>query len=108
MSQNSLDSLIPIHTRSQPVRTDEIEYFRNDPSILLMNHQNPCHIITPEYERGGINTRDFVKQVHGTPLEKTIRRPFCDTQKEPERIRPHHIRMLGKDSPFLTYLDSCK
>ena len=46
-----------------------------------MNPQNPCHIITPEYERGGINTRDFVKQVHGTLLECTIRRPFCDTQK---------------------------
>ena len=108
MSQNPSDSLIPIHTRSQPVRTDEIEYFRNDPSILLMNHQDVCHIINPEYERGGINTRDFVKQVHGTPLEKTIRRPFCDTHKEPERIKPEHIRMLGKDSPFLTYLDSCK
>ena len=108
MSQDPLDSLIPIHTRSKPVRTDEIEYFRNDPCILLMNHQNPYHIINPEYERGGINTRDFVRKVHGTSLENTIRVPFCDKEKEPERIRPEHIRMLGKDSPFLTYLDSCK
>jgi len=108
MSKNPLDSLLPIHTRTQPIRTDEIEYFRNDPSILLMNHQNPCHIITPEYQRGGINTRDFVKQIQGTSIENTIRRPFCDNQIEPERIRPHHIQMLGKDSPFLTYLSSCK
>lgn len=108
MSQNPLDFLVPIHTRSQPVKTDEIEYFRNDPSILLMNHQDVCHIINPEYERGGINTRDFVKRVHGTSLENTIRVPFCHKEKEPERIKPEHIRMLGKDSPFLTYLDSCK
>lgn len=108
MSQNPLDFLIPIHTRSQPIRTDEIEYFRNDPRILLMNHQHPCHIINPEYERGGINTRDFVKRVHGTPLETTIRVPFCHKEKESKQIKPEHIRMLGKDSPFLTYLDSCK
>lgn len=108
MSKNPLDSLLPIHTRTQPIRTDEIEYFRNDPSILLMNHQNPCHIITPEYQRGGINTREYVKQIQGTSLENTIRRPFCDNQKEPERIRPHYIQMLGKDSPFLTHLSSCK
>lgn len=105
MSQNSTDFLIPIYTRSQPVKTDEIDYFRNDPSILLINHQDPRHIINPEYERGGINTRDFVKQVHGTSLGKTIRHPFCDNQKEPERIKPQHIKMLGKDSPFLTYLN---
>lgn len=108
MSQNTLDVLIPIHTRSHPVKTDEIEYFRNDPNILLMNHQDPCHIINPEYERGGINTRDFVKRVHGTPLENTIRVPFCHKEKESQSIKPHHIRMMGKDSPFLTYLDSCK
>ena len=108
MSKQTLDSMIPIHTRSKPVRTDEIEYFRNDPSILLMNHQNPCHIINPEYERGGIQTRDFVRRVHGTALENTIRVPFCHTEKEPQPIKPEHIRQLGKDSPFLTYLDSCK
>lgn len=108
MSQNPLDSLIPIHTKSQPIRTDEIEYFRNDPSILLMNHQNVSHIITPEYERGGINTKDFVKRVHGTPLENTIRVPFNHKEKESQPIKPEHIRMLGKDSPFLTYLNSIK
>jgi hypothetical protein len=108
MSQNPLDALIPIHTRSQPIRTDEVEYFRNDPSILLMNHQDPLHIINPEYERGGINTRDFVKRVHGTSLENTIRNPLCNNEKEPQPIKPEHIKMLGKDSPFLTYLDSRK
>ena len=108
MSQNPLDALIPIHTRSQPIQTDEINYFRNDPSILLINHQNPCHIIAPEYERGGIQTRDFAKRVHGTPLENTIRVPFCHKETEAQPIKPVHMRMLGKDSPFLTYLDALK
>lgn len=108
MSKQTLNDLTSIHTKSQPVKTDEIDYFRNDPSILLMNHQNPCHIITPEYERGGIQTRDFVKRVHATHLENTIRVPFNHAEKESKPIKPEHIRLIGKDSPFLTYLDSCK
>lgn len=108
MSKLNLNDLIPIHTKSQPVKTDEIEYFRNDPSILLMNHQDPRHIIAPEYERGGIQTRDFVKNIHGTPLETTIRVPFRHTEQESQPIKPQHIKIFGKDSPFLTYLDLCK
>lgn len=106
MSIDISNFLTPIYSRTQPNKTDEKEYIPIDPFTLLLNHQDPLHIITLEFERGGINTRDFVKRVHGTTLETTVRRPFWHSEKESTPIKPEHIRMLGKDSPFLTYLES--
>ena len=100
------DTILPIHTRSQSIKTDEVEYFRNDPQILLMNHQNVCNIINPEYQRGGIQTRDYVKSICGTNLENTIRVPFSSVEKESAPIKPEYMVQLHKDSPFITYINS--
>lgn len=108
MNPNQLDNLIPIYTRSQPIMTDEIKNSRNDPSILLRNHQDVCCIINAEYQRGGIDTRDFAKSVFGTSLGNKIPVPSCNGEREWEKIMPEDFKKLGKDCPMLTYLDSCK
>lgn len=95
--------ILPTYTRLDDNNLDTIDYERNDPSILLSNPQNPLHIINPEYERGGFNTRDYVKLVYGTPLEYTIRVPFNSTRLEPEPIKSAYLKKLGKDSPAEEY-----
>lgn len=95
--------LLPTFTRLDDNMLDIVDYRRNDPSILLSNHQNPLHIINPQYERGGLNTRDYVKLVYGTPLENTIRVPYNSTNLEPAPIKSSYIKMLGKDSPAEEY-----
>lgn len=105
---NDTHNMLPIHTRTHPIKTDELDYFRNDPQLLLMNHQNVCNIISPEYERGGIQTRDYVKSVYGTNLQHTIRIPFSSVYTEPAPIKPEYMIQLNKDSPFITYVNNCK
>lgn len=105
---NDTHTMLPIHTRTHPIKTDELDYFRNDPQLLLMNHQDVCNIINPEYERGGIQTRDYVKSVYGTNLENTIRVPFSSVHKESYPIKPEYMIQLHKDSPFITYINNCK
>jgi hypothetical protein len=93
--------LLPSFTRTRNVKTPYSNYNRTDPSILLTNPQNHKHIVTPELQRGGLNTRDYIKLVHGTSLKDTVQTPYCNKNIKP--IIPEHIQQIGKDSPFLTY-----
>ena len=98
--------LLPLHSKTEKVKTDEIDYFRYDPNIHLTDVNNFKHIVNPEYQRGGLDTRNYVKDVQGTPIETTIRVPFNHHVTESKPIKPEHVRMLGRDCPALTWLNN--
>ena len=99
-------ALLPVHSRTEKVKTDEIDYFRYDPDIHLTDVNNFKHIVNPEYQRGGLDTRNHVKDIQGTPLETTVRVPFNHPDTESKPIKPEHLRMLGRDCPALTWLNN--
>jgi hypothetical protein len=99
------DSLLPMFTRSH-VETYSVDYFRNDPNILLVNPQDHQHIIFPDHQRGGLQSRQFAKDVQCTTMNGTIRKPFNDMRTESDQIKFEHIKQLGKDCPYFTYINN--
>lgn len=99
---NNLNFLLPTYTRSEPIRRDTLHY--NNFSYLHVDPVNPLHIIFPEYERGGMDTRQYVKSINGTNLEHTVKTALRHNIAESTSIKPEHFIKIGKiDSPLITY-----
>lgn len=99
---NNLKFLLPTYTRTESKKPDEIDYNRFH--HLPVNPVDPLHIIFPEHERGGMDTRQYVKSINGTPLEYTVRTPFWHNITESLTIKSEYFITIGKlDSPQITY-----
>ena len=95
-SQNDTKYLLPVYSRTKKAKTEGIDLLRCDPDIHLTDVNNFQHIVTPEYQRGGSHTRNYVKDSKGTPLQKPVGTPL--------NITPEYLRILGQDCPALTWL----
>jgi hypothetical protein len=95
---------------ADPIRGMEFDFIdRISPDIQLVNFQDPCRVINPEYQRGGINTVNYVKDVFNDPTFcNTIRVPFSSRDSKPKPVAPEAILKFSLESPFLTFKANCK
>jgi hypothetical protein len=95
------DQLLPLVTSKKDNNWYCQTYNRYDPSTLLINPQNIQNIIFPDYNRGGLDSTDYSKQIWGTQYQNTIRFPI---NQQLRSITAESVASTGKDVPMNTYL----